>query len=375
MAEVALEHIHKTFPPEIQVLRDLNLEINDGELMVLVGPSGCGKTTTLRLIAGLEPPTSGRVRIGGLDMSRVPPRDRNVAMVFQRHALYPHLSVRENLAFGLRRRGWRPWGRDGLEIVQRVAKASRLLGLETVLDRRPGQLSGGQQQRVALGRALVREPAVFLLDEPLSHLDTRLRSELRRELHLLHRQVRGTMVYVTHDPVEAMTLADRVAVLDQGTVQQVDTPLAVYDRPANRRVAEFFGWPPMNLIDGRVVTADGQTRFETPEGFCLLLAKPVGNGPVALGIRPEALQIRAALGKIEGTDSPQTCREGVVRMHVALIEPLGHATLVTLERNGLRLVAQVERRSDVTDGDVEVMIERGQMHWFDGITGRALATG
>lgn len=377
MAEVALENIHKTFPPDVHALRDFSLQIAEGELMVLVGPSGCGKTTCLRLIAGLDRPARGSIRIGGRCVNDLPPRERDVAMVFQRQALYPHLTVRENLAFGLRRkRGWWPWGRAGPESEERIIQTARLLGLETVLDRRPGQLSGGQQQRVALGRALVRQPAVFLLDEPLSHLDSRLRNELRRELHLLHRQTRVTMIYVTHDPVEAMTLADRVAVLDGGTVQQVDEPLAIYERPINRRVAEFFGWPPMNLIDGRIVTADGQARFVGPDDFRFPLKNwaAEAKGQVTLGIRPEALQIYANFDRINEPTSQNW--EGAVRMRVSLVEPLGHATLVTLEKESLRLLALAESRAKLADGtEVNVRIDMKRIHWFEGITGRAMATG
>lgn len=372
MAEVSLTHIHKTFPPDVRALRDFNLEIKDGELMVLVGPSGCGKTTALRLIAGLERPGQGTIRIGGQTANQMPPRDRDVAMVFQRQALYPHLNVRENLAFGLRmRRGGWPWSRNGPADEERILEAARMLGLENVLDRRPGQLSGGQQQRVALGRALVRQPAVFLLDEPLSHLDGPLRAELRRELHLLHRRFRATMIYVTHDPVEAMTLADRVAVLDEGTVQQVDGPLTVYRRPANRRVAEFFGWPPMNLLDGRIVPREKGKFFRIANGFLELDAPEwLPEGSVTLGIRPEALYLEKKVDSIEENRS----RLGSTRMTVAIVEPLGHATLATFQRDGRRLIARLENRADLASGqEVNVMIDTKQASWFDGATGQAIS--
>src|SRR5207244_2247336 len=258
MAEVTLQHLAKVYSNGIEAVRDLNLTIADSELVVLLGPSGCGKTTTLRLIAGLEEPTAGTISIGGQVVNGVPPRRRNVAMVFQRSTLYPHLNVRRNIAFGLRlRQHTNPLAKLALrlsrpalyaqakhqdkEIVQRVQSTARLLGLEELLDRRPSQLSGGQQQRVALGRAIARQPEVFLLDEPLSQLDGRLRAELRHELHLLQRRIRKTMAYVTHDQAEALTLADRLVVMDRGLVQQVDRPLAVYERPINRFVAAFLG--------------------------------------------------------------------------------------------------------------------------------------
>src|SRR5262245_34433799 len=268
MAEVALGGVSKQYPGGVEALRDLTLTVADGELVVLVGPSGCGKTTTLRLIAGLETPTRGTLRIGGRVVNDLPPRERDVAMVFQRPALYPHLSVRDNLAFGLRmRRGGFPllgWNRRADEVVRdRVARAARMLELDDVLDRLPGQLSGGQQQRVALGRAVVREPAAFLLDEPLSNLDARLRTEMRRELHLLHRRLRATMIYVTHDQTGALPPGDRLVVLHRGVAQQADAPLAVYERPANRFVAGFIGWPPMNFMDGQLVGQDGRPGFAT----------------------------------------------------------------------------------------------------------------
>lgn len=234
MAEVALENLSKTFPGEVTAVADLDLCVADGEFLVLVGPSGCGKTTTLRLIAGLEDATGGTIRIGGRPVDRLPPRDRDVAMVFQSYALYPHLTVFDNMAFALRRRRT-----PRKEIADRVAWAADLLGLEGLLGRRPSALSGGQRQRVALGRAIVRRPAVFLLDEPLANLDARLRADTRAELKRLHRKLAATMIYVTHDQEEAMTLGDRIAVMQGGRIQQCGSPLTVYDRPANRFVADF----------------------------------------------------------------------------------------------------------------------------------------
>jgi multiple sugar transport system ATP-binding protein len=269
MAEVTLEQLAKTYPGGVEAVRDVSLRVADGELLVVVGPSGSGKTTLLRLIAGLETPLHGIVRVGGQVVNNLPPHRRNVAMVFQRPALYPHLSVRENLGFGLAlRQGgrWRRWlpGRCPVPMgdgEQQVANIARLLGLENLLERRPATLSAGQQQRVALGRALVRRPDVFLLDEPFSNLDAPLRQEMRRELHLLHRRLRATMIYVTHDQDEAVALADRIAVLDQGRIRQVDRPDVLWERPADRVVAAFLGWPAMNLPEGRLIRVEGRLVF------------------------------------------------------------------------------------------------------------------
>jgi multiple sugar transport system ATP-binding protein len=370
MAEVALTNIAKVYPNGVTALRDFNLQVADGEFVVLVGPSGCGKTTTLRLIAGLEEPTSGTVRIGGRTVNAVPPRDRDVALVFQRATLYPHLSVRRNLTFGLQmRQRWR-WlqarsrRRQGEQVVaERVAQIAHLLGLQGLLERLPGQLSGGEQQRVALGRALVRQPAAFLLDEPLSQLDGRLRSELRHELHLLQRRLRATMVYVTHDQTEAMTLADRVVVLDRGVVQQVDEPMALYQRPVNRFVAGFLGWPAMNFLDGELTAREARLGFAV-EASDLWLPLPVAKmtewqpykgRPLTLGIRPEDI---VADGSGAG-----------LAMKVALREPLGHAWLVTYERQGVRLTARVASGLEIGKG-LKLHMER--THLFDRSTGLAL---
>jgi multiple sugar transport system ATP-binding protein len=379
MAEVGLERVAKTYANGVLALHDVTLHAADGELLVLVGPSGCGKTTLLRLIAGLETLTRGHVRLDGRVIDRLAPHRRDVAMVFQRPALYPHLSVRDNLAFGLDLR--RPWGerlrgwfrRNGTvdERDKRVREAAELLELTDVLERRPAELSGGQQQRVALGRALVRRPAVFLLDEPLSNLDARLRLEMRRQLHLLHRRLRVTMIYVTHDQDEAMSLGDRVAVLHRGALHQVDRPAILYEKPANRFVAGFLGWPPMNLLDGQVVETDGLL-FLVGEGACLTLVGPrqaewrrFNNKEVTLGIRPEHLRF--------GTD-----RDGDTRlaMEVRLIETMGPTCLVTLQRGGWTLTVRHERGTVPLEGTtVEVGFAFEQAHLFDRESGIALAQG
>jgi len=278
VGQVVFEHVNKVFPGGTVAIDDLSLEVPDGQFMILVGPSGCGKTTALRCVAGLEKPTSGTIRVGDRVVNDVTPRDRDIAMVFQNYALYPHMTVYKNLAFGLRQRKT-----DKAEIDRRVASVSTMLGLDDLLKRRPAQLSGGQRQRVAMGRALVREPSAFLLDEPLSNLDAKLRVQMRAELKRLHTRLGITTVYVTHDQVEAMTLGDRIAVMSSGKLQQLGPPQELYDEPTNLFVAGFIGSPPMNLIRGRAdggrVTA-GDLTFERSE---------VADGDVAVGIRPETV--------------------------------------------------------------------------------------
>jgi multiple sugar transport system ATP-binding protein len=321
--------------------KGLDLEIRDGEFMVLVGPSGCGKSTALRMIAGLETPTGGRIMIGDRDVTSLPPQDRDIAMVFQTYALYPHMTVGENLAFGLRMRGTAPG-----DIETRVKEAARALGLDAVLERRPAQLSGGQRQRVALGRAIVREPKVFLFDEPLSNLDAKLRVETRAELARLHRRLGATVVYVTHDQEEAMTLGWRVAVMRDGFLQQVAPPMELYRRPANRFVAEFVGSPAMNFLPGGTVAG---------------LAPERGTG-MTLGVRPHDLVI-----------VPQST--GDVDAWVDVVEPRGSELLVYLRLGAqgdgpeLRVVAPPEPAIE-EERVVGVRFDRGRLHWFEESGGR-----
>jgi multiple sugar transport system ATP-binding protein len=383
MAEVALEHVGKHYAPGVAALDDLTLTVGDGELLVLVGPSGCGKTTTLRLIAGLETLTTGTVRIGGRNVSDLPPRLRDVALVFQRPTLYPHLSVADNLAFGVRLREGGALGRwlgrlrgsptaanGDADLGRRVRETAELLGLSELLNRRPSQLSGGQQQRVALGRALVRRPAVFLLDEPLSNLDPMLRHEMRRELHLLQRRLRATMIYVTHDQVEAMTLGDRVVVLDRGRVKQAGRPLDLYERPANRFVAGFLGWPPMNFLDGRLLRRDGGLALAVGGRELPLPAETFGprsvynEGDVTAGIRPESVRVGEGDGRCDWM------------MDVLLVEPMGSATLVTLGRDGWQLLALAGGRPPLREREsVGVRLDVKHLHLFDRSTGAALPVG
>src|SRR5437867_7235335 len=278
MAQVVLDHVTKVFDDQVMAVDDLTLTVGDGEFIILVGPSGCGKTTALRMLAGLEKLTSGRIAIDGRVINDVSPRDRDIAMVFQNYALYPHMTVFRNLAFGLRQRKV-----PSREIDRRVHEVSEILGLDELLKRRPAQLSGGQRQRVAMGRALVREPKAFLLDEPLSNLDAKLRVQMRAELKRLHQRLGVTTIYVTHDQVEAMTLGDRIAVMNAGRVQQIGRPQEVYRHPANLFVAGFIGSPPMNLLRGSV--REGRVQA----GDLQFARGGVPDGDVVVGVRPEAL--------------------------------------------------------------------------------------
>jgi multiple sugar transport system ATP-binding protein len=342
MATIRLEGVGKVYPNGHTAAQQLDLIVPDGEFMVLVGPSGCGKSTALRMIAGLETPTSGRILIGDRDVTALPPQERDVAMVFQTYALYPHMTVRENLAFGLRMRGA---ARDVID--GRVDEAARALGLEPVLSRKPAQLSGGQRQRVALGRAIVREPKVFLFDEPLSNLDAKLRVETRAELARLHRRLGATVVYVTHDQEEAMTLGSRVAVMRDGFLQQVAPPMELYRKPANRFVAAFVGSPGMNFLPADTVAG-------------------LNHGAAAdtLGIRPHDISIvpRGA---------------GDLDALVDVVESRGSELLVYLRLGPggggaeLRVVAPPEPMIDA-ESTVGVKFDRGRLHWFGGESGQRI---
>jgi len=335
MARVVLEHVTKTYPGGTQALVDVSLDIADGELLVAVGPSGCGKSTMLRLVAGLEEITSGTLRIGDRVANALRPQERNVAMVFQDYALYPHLTARGNLEFPLRMRGL--GGDDRRTRVERVAA---MLHIEELLERLPRQLSGGQRQRVAMGRALVREPAVFLLDEPLSNLDAKLRVQVRAEIKDLQERAATTMVYVTHDQVEAMTLGDRVAVLCDGRLQQVAPPAELYDRPANAFVASFIGNPPMNLLPARVARVEDARLVLAVGDQTLAVSRrrvprpPEPGEPVTAGVRPEAL------GRARDGDAG-------LRVTVEHVEQLGHETLTHVAVRGtddVRMVARLPGR-------------------------------
>ena len=357
MADVELRHLEKVHANGVAAVRDLNLEIAEGEFIVFVGPSGCGKSTTLRMIAGLEEPTSGDIFIGGRMVNHDAPGDRDIAMVFQNYALYPHMTVFENLAFGLKMRRL-----PQAQIAERVAKAAEILSIQQLLDRRPRELSGGQRQRVALGRAIVREPRVFLFDEPLSNLDATLRVQTRAEIAQLHRRLQTTVVYVTHDQVEAMTLGDRLVLMNHGVVQQVDTPMNIYRRPGNRFVASFIGSPAMNFFCGRV--ARGIFTFASGGGQvgvdAVQLSGAVPDGPAELGVRPEDLLM-------EG-DGP---RLGLVSLEV--VEHLGHETMAHFQFAGddhiVRLPACVQTQPGQ---QLELRVRPGAVHLFTADDGQRL---
>jgi multiple sugar transport system ATP-binding protein len=360
MAEVVLREVEKAYPGGVPAIRDFSLSVHPGELLVIMGPSGSGKTTVLRLIAGLDEPTQGTITFDGRLMNGVPPHRRDVAMVFQRPALYPHWSVGRNLAFGLRES----------RISNRLGDVIDLLGLERFLLRRPGQLSGGEQQRVALGRALARQPAVFLLDEPLSNLDATARNELRAEVHLLHERLGTTMIYVTHDPAEATALADRLAVLAHGALQQVGTPEELVERPVNRYVAATVAWPPPSFLDGRLVGTEHGLVFQGGDAVIVLpaqarqLQETCGNGPVILGLRPEALNLVAEADRT-GLD-----------MVVTRTERWGNSHLLGLQCGQWRLtVYDTLKRSIRTGERVRVALDLTRALFFDPATGRTLGRG
>ena len=355
MATVSLHNLSKTYAGKIAAVRGLSLDINDGEFMVIVGPSGCGKTTTLRLIAGLEQPTSGEVVIGDRVVNALPPRDRDIAMVFQSYALYPHMSVYRNMAFALKLRGI-----DRAEIDRRVRDAASLLGITDLLNRRPHALSGGQRQRVAVGRAIVRHPACFLYDEPLSNLDVTLRHQMRTELKRLHHRLRTTTIYVTHDQEEAMTLGERVAVMAEGEQQQCAPPMTIYHEPANRCVAGFVGTPAMNFLDGRLTSEQDQLYLESVTDKLPLpwrvdeLATGCMGHNVVLGLRPESLRPVAAL------------ETAPLRMTVQLVEPLGDRMDVSgITPGNQQLVARLPSTLRCKPGDVLPLEVRAVgMHLF-----------
>ncbi|MFW6162385.1 MAG: ABC transporter ATP-binding protein [Planctomycetota bacterium] len=366
MAEVVLDHVTKIYPGDVLAVKDASLEIRERELMVLVGPSGCGKSTTLRMVAGLEEITEGTITIGDRVVNDVPPKDRDIAMVFQNYALYPHMTVYNNMAFGLKLRKFRK-----PEIQERVHEAARILGIEPLLERKPKALSGGQRQRVAVGRAIVRKPAVFLFDEPLSNLDAKLRVEMRAELNKLHHRLETTMIYVTHDQVEAMTLGDRIAVMNEGEIMQVAPPLEIYDRPVNRFVAGFIGTPPMNFVDARAVAADGRLSLETeagrmvlPERFSALLERQVGR-QVVWGMRPEHIE-PAAEG--QGVAPAET-----LEAQVNVVEPLGDEMLLYLSLAGQDVVAKVDAHTRAEVGEtMRIRVDADRCHVFDAASGTNL---
>ena len=354
MASISLRNVTKIFDRCVAAVCDLSLEVRDGELMVLVGPSGCGKTTTLALIAGLESPTSGEIRIADRAVNTLSPKQRDVAMVFQDGALYPHMSVRDNLAFALRMRGL-----PGMETASRVRAVAEMLGITDLMNRKPAALSGGQRQRVALGRAIAREPAAFLLDEPLTGLDAGLRLAMRREIKGLHQRLRITTLYVTHDQSEAMALGERICVLRDGRMQQVGPPNEIYARPANRFVAGFFGTPAMNFLTGRLRQQDG-TPVVDLKGQVLRVPsclRDYGKETIIVGVRPHDVSLEPSAGRTSD----------VLHGKVVLVEPLGSQTNVHVALAcGQPCVVAAPPRTQVSIGnDVQVYVNPDEVQWFE----------
>ena len=361
MASISLQHIYKIYPGDVTAVKDFNLEIADKEFIILVGPSGCGKSTTLRMIAGLEEISKGELYIGDRLVNDVPPKDRDIAMVFQNYALYPHMTVYKNMAFGLE---LRKTPKD--EIDKRVREAAKVLDIDHLLDRKPKALSGGQRQRVALGRAMVRNPAVFLLDEPLSNLDAKLRTSMRTEIIKLHQKLATTFIYVTHDQTEAMTMGDRIVVMKDGIVQQVDTPQNLYDFPCNMFVAGFIGSPQMNLLDA-TLHKDGDAYYLDLSGDKVILPKEktadgsldayVGK-PVKAGVRPEDIKDDA-----EFVEKHADCK---LTTTVEVSELMGSEIYLYLEYKGNKMTARVAPTSKARNGDtVRVAFDPHKVHLFD----------
>jgi multiple sugar transport system ATP-binding protein len=370
MATVRLENLRKEYD-DVVAVNGASTEIKDGEFVVLVGPSGCGKSTTLRMIAGLESITSGRLMIGDRLVNDVPPKDRDVAMVFQNYALYPHMTAYDNMAFGLKMRHF-----DQEEIDERVRRAADILSVEDILDRKPEALSGGQRQRVAVGRAIVREPEVFLFDEPLSNLDAKLRVQMRTEISKIHSQLDATMIYVTHDQTEAMTMGDRIVVLRDGRIQQIDTPLNLYNDPANRFVAGFIGSPSMNLIDG-VLESNPEVHFRAENGAFRLPIQDQwfqdyctagSTDQVVLGIRPEDLY--AAEGKyVDGVTAN-------VSVTIDVVEPMGNEIILYTHAEGLddSIIARIAPQNLPDPGHtLELSFDLSKLHLFSGANGEKIS--
>lgn len=351
MGAVALRNLEKAFGA-VKVLHGIDIEIRDGEFVALVGPSGCGKSTLLRVIAGLEDATTGEVEIGGKAVNDLSPRDRNIAMVFQSYALYPHMNVADNMSFNLKLSG-----ESKAVINERVAEAARMLDLTSLLDRKPSQLSGGQRQRVAMGRAIVRKPQAFLFDEPLSNLDAKLRVQMRTEIKALHQKVKTTSIYVTHDQIEAMTLADRIVVLNGGRIAQQGSPMELYRRPANRFVATFIGSPAMNMMQGAVEMASDVAHVRLSDGAAIKLPEAtVSNGQqITIGVRPEAFLLQGAGNPLKG--------------RVTVIEPTGAQTFLIVSIGNEPLTAVVDGALEFkVDQEITLFTPTEQIHVFDGKT-------
>ncbi len=359
MAKVSLKNIRKVFPGGVQAVNEANLEIKDKEFMVLVGPSGCGKSTTLRMVAGLEEITEGEIYIGGRLVNDVPPKNRDIAMVFQNYALYPHMTVYNNMAFGLRLRKF-----PRAEIDKRVRETAEILGISELLDRKPKALSGGQRQRVAVGRAIVRKPQVFLLDEPLSNLDTKMRVQMRTEISKLHTRLQATMIYVTHDQTEAMTMGDRIVVMKDGVLLQTADPISLYEKPVNKFVAGFIGTPPMNFMEGRLMRKNGSLYFQE-EKFEVKVVEDRASElssyqekEIIFGIRPEDIHDKLFVG--------EAAPENTITATVEVVEPMGAENLLYLTTGRHSFIARVEAHSQAAvNEDIELVFNMSKVHFFD----------
>ncbi len=359
MAQVSLKNVSKVYKGGIKAVDNINLGVENKEFLVLVGPSGCGKSTTLRMIAGLEDVSEGKIWIADRLVNDTPAKDRNIAMVFQNYALYPHMTVFENMAFGLKLRRY-----PKIEIVRRVHEAAEILGIKKLLDRRPRQLSGGERQRVAVGRAIVRKPLVFLFDEPLSNLDAKLRVQMRTEIHKLRLRLQTTFIYVTHDQIEAMTLGDRIAVMKDGKIQQCADPITIYDSPANKFVASFIGSPPINLMDGQVIQKERKIYFNEGKFQVKLVEEmyramtPYVSKEVAIGIRAEDIYDKLF--------ASQSSPDNTVKATCEVVEPMGSEVYLHLNTGRNTFIARVgaHDRPDV-NRDMDVVFDMSKVHFFD----------
>ncbi len=359
MAQVSLNNVSKVFPGNVYAIRDINLGIENKEFVVLVGPSGCGKSTTLRIIAGLEEATAGDVYIGDQRVNDVPPKDRNIAMVFQNYALYPHMSVYDNMAFGLRLRKY-----PKSEIDSRVKEAATILGIEKLLHRKPRELSGGQRQRVAVGRAIVRKPLVFLFDEPLSNLDAKMRVQTRTEIKKLHIRLQTTMIYVTHDQTEALTMGTKIVVMKDGIIHQIADPISLYDKPVNKFVAGFIGSPPMNFINGRIVKKNDKFYFDEGK-FTVRIVDSMMKAvegylgrEVTFGIRPEDIY-----DKLFVSEAPP---DNTIKATCEVIEPMGSEAYLYLNTGKNPLIAKVGgHNKPALNQDMDLVFDMSKIHFFD----------
>ncbi len=367
MAEVILKNITKVYDGGNIAVKDVNINVDDREFVVLVGPSGCGKTTTLRMIAGLEEITEGELYIDGKKVNDISPKDRDIAMVFQNYALYPHMTVYENMAFGLKLRKF-----DKAEIKNRVSEAAKILELEELLDRKPKALSGGQRQRVAVGRAIVRKPKVFLFDEPLSNLDAKLRVQMRTQISKLHDRLNATMIYVTHDQTEAMTMGDKIVIMKDGIIHQIDSPLNLYNLPANKFVAGFIGSPSMNFIEGKIFSDDGVSFKSTQNGMSLKLnsmneakLKSYADKKIWVGIRPEDIYDSAA--------TPSVPHYSKIEAQLEVVEPMGNEIFLYFLVDKIQFVARIPAREVPKAGTTRhLMLDTEKLHFFDYETEKAI---